>query len=99
MSSIPLVQVSPLERETESVNRLEMLYVWSPTTIDLAEIQKFFAGYSPLSVDSLSRTTAQVVWANPANAARALLGLSQGVGLPGTERVVRHVLGLEQDQR
>ena len=99
MCFIPLVQVSPLERETESVHRLEMIYVWSPTTIDLAEVQRFFSSYSPLSVDSLSRTTAQVVWATQANSARAMLGLSKGVGLPGTERVVRHVLGLEQDQR
>ena len=93
------MKVSPLERETESVHRLEMIYVWSPTSLDLAEVQKFFSGYSPLSVDSLSRKTAEVVWANPANSARAMLELSKGVGVAGTERVVRHVLDMEQDQR
>ena len=92
-------QVSPLERDSESVNRLEMIYVWSPSALDLAEVQRFFSGYSPLSVASLTRATAQVVWANPANSARAMLGLSKGVGVPRTERVLRHVLDMEEDQR
>ena len=93
------MKVSPLERESESIHRLEMIFVWSPSDLDLAEVQRFFSGYSPLSVDSLSRTTAQVVWANPANSARAMLGLSKGVGVPRTERVLRHVLDMEEDQR
>ena len=76
-----------------------MIYVWSPANIDLAEVQRFFSGHHPLSVDSLGRTTAQVVWATPANAARAMLELSKGVGVPGTERVVRHVLDMEQEER
>ena len=80
------MKVSPEERESESIHRLEMIFVWSPSDLDLAELQRFFSGYSPLSVDSLSRTTAQVVWANPANSARALLGLSKGVGVPRTDR-------------
>ena len=99
VSFILLVQVSPLERETESVHRLEMIFVWSPTSLDLAEVQRFFSGFSPLSVESLSRSTAQVVWATQVNSARAMLRLSKGVGLPDTERVVRHVPDLEQDQR
>ena len=94
-----IVQVSPQERETESVHRLEMIYVWSPASLDLAEVQRFFSGYSPLSVESLGRTRAQVVWATPAQSARAMLELSKGVGVAGTERVVRHVLDMEEDQR
>ena len=94
-----IVQVSPQERETESVHRLEMIYVWSPANLDLAEVQRFFSGYSPLSVESLGRTRAQVVWATPAQSARAMLELSKGVGVAGTERVVRHVLDMEEDQR
>ena len=94
-------QVSPLERERdpESLHRLEMIYVWSPSDLDLAEVQRFFSPYSPLTVASLTRTSAQIVWANPANSARAMLGLSKGVGVPGTERVVRHVLDMEEEQR
>ena len=78
-----------------------MIYVWSPDKLDLAEVQKFFSGYSPLSVDQLSRTTAQVVWATPPNCARALLDLSKGVGVAGVERVVKHVVDvdMELDQR
>ena len=95
----PIVQVSPQERETESVHRLEMIYVWSPASLDLAEVQRFFSGYSPLSVESLGRTRAQVVWATPAQSARAMLELSKGVGVAGTERGVRHVLDMEEDQR
>ena len=42
---------------------------------------------------------AQVVWATPANCAKALLSLSKGVGAAGKERVVKHVLDMEQDER
>ena len=91
--------MSPTERE--SVHRLEMIYVWSPEKLELAEVARFFSEYSPLSVDQLSRTTAQVVWATPPNCARALLSLSKGIGVAGTERVVKHVVDvdMELDQR
>ena len=81
------------------MHRLEMIYVWSPSRLDLTELHKFFSGYNPLSVDSLSKNTGQVVWATPANCAKAMLGLSKGVGVAGTERVVKHVLDMEQEQR
>ena len=40
-----------------------------------------------------------MVWATPANCAKALLSLSKGVGAAGKERVVKHVLDMEQDGR
>ena len=50
--------MSPIERE--SVNKLETIFVWSPDKLDLADVQRFFSSYSPLSVAQLSRHSAQV---------------------------------------
>ena len=49
--------MSPIERE--SVNKLETIFVWSPDKLDLADVQRFFSSYSPLSVSQLSRHSAQ----------------------------------------
>ena len=49
--------MSPIERE--SVNKLETIFVWSPDKLDLADVQRFFSSYSPLSVAQLSRHSAQ----------------------------------------
>ena len=89
------MQVTPSERET--IDRLEMIYVWTPDTIDLADVQKFFSGYNPLNVDQVSRNTCHVVWATSANCAKAMLASSKGVGVASTERVVKHVLDMEAD--
>ena len=85
-----IYKVSQSERET--VDRLEMVYVWGPE-LDLADVQKFFSPYHPLSVDQVGRTACHVTWATSVNAARAMLGLSKGIGIASTERVVKHVLG------
>ena len=76
-----------------------MIYVWSPNDLELANVQKFFSEFHPLNVDQVSRNTCHVVWATSANCARAMLALSQGIGVASTERVVKHVLGAEDDQR
>ena len=90
-----IYKVSQSERET--VDRLEMVYVWGPE-LDLADVQKFFSPYHPLSVDQVGRTACQVTWATSVNAARAMLGLSKGIGIASTERVVKHVLGAEEEE-
>jgi len=89
------MQVSQSEREM--VDRLEMIYVWGPE-LDLADVQKFFSPYHPLSVDQVGRVACQVTWATSVNAARAMLGLSKGIGIASTERVVKHVLGAEEEE-
>ena len=86
------------QSDRETVDRLEMIYVWVPEELNLADVQKFFSPYHPLSVDQVGRAACQVTWATSVNAARAMLGLSRGIGIASTERVVKHVLGAEEDE-
>ena len=76
-----------------------MIYVWSCDELDLADVQKFFSEFHPLDVDQVTKNTCHVTWATSANCAKAMLGLSKGVGVATTQRVVKHVLGGEEEKR
>ena len=95
--SFALLQVSQSERD--SIDRLEMIYVWTPAKLELADVQAYFAPHHPLTVELVSRNSCHVVWATSVNCARAMLATSRGVGVASTERVVKHVLGAEDDSR
>ena len=73
--------------------------MWVCDELDLADVQKFFSEFHPLDVEQVSRNTCHVTWATSANCAKAMLGLSKGIGVASTERVVKHVLDGDDDKR
>jgi len=80
------------QNKENSLDRLETIHVWSPDRLDLPDVQRYFSEYHPLNVELVAKNRANVIWATPANCARALLAVSKGIGEASTERVIKHVL-------
>ena len=47
-------QVSSTSERGETRDRLEMIFVWTPDSVDLSDVQKFFSGYNPLNVEQVT---------------------------------------------
>jgi len=79
---------------------LEIIKVWSESDLDEQELHSFFREYSPLSVELLpgSAQVAHVSWSTSINSARAMSKLSRPIGIPSVERVLKHIITMEEEE-